>query len=99
MTWQNFLFLRMFKAGMNCIDDYKARCLTARQQQVIERGVAGARHTFAFLCDDPVFQAGKAQRRIRNLITGIFQFLTHFFFFFPRLRISTTSDLLQRYFK
>ena len=49
----------MFKTGMNCIDDYKERCLSPRQQQVIERGVAGARHTFAFLCDDPVFQAGK----------------------------------------
>lgn len=48
---------RAFKGGMSCIDHYKDNCLHRRQQLNLERHVAGARHTFAFLCDDPVFQS------------------------------------------
>ena len=48
----------MFKTGMACVDEYKNKCLPLRQRQAIERGVAGAKYTFAFLCDDPVFQSG-----------------------------------------
>lgn len=44
---------------MSCIDEFKDQCLNQRQKIQMERAVAGAQHTFAFLCDDPVFQSGK----------------------------------------
>lgn len=53
------MFNRVFKVGMSCIDEFKDQCLNQRQKLQMERAVAGAQHTFAFLCDDPVFQSGK----------------------------------------
>nr|CAH0113683.1 unnamed protein product [Daphnia galeata] len=47
----------VFKVGMLCIDEYKDQCLNQRHKIQMERAVAGAQHTFAFLCDDPVFQS------------------------------------------
>ncbi|XP_046638845.1 uncharacterized protein LOC124320199 isoform X1 [Daphnia pulicaria] len=47
----------VFKVGMSCIDEFKDHCLNQRQKIQMERAVAGAQHTFAFLCDDPVFQS------------------------------------------
>uniref|UniRef100_A0A1B6DVX2 DUF19 domain-containing protein n=1 Tax=Clastoptera arizonana TaxID=38151 RepID=A0A1B6DVX2_9HEMI len=45
-----------FKTGMGCIDQYAKECLTEIGRKVLEDHTAGARHTFKFLCDDPVFQ-------------------------------------------
>ena len=53
------MYRRVFKVGMQCIDEYKDQCLNQRHKIQMERAVAGAQHTFAFLCDDPVFQSGK----------------------------------------
>jgi hypothetical protein len=55
---------RVFKVGMQCIDEYKDQCLNQRHKIQMERAVAGAQHTFAFLCDDPVFQSGKLITKI-----------------------------------
>ncbi|XP_075210982.1 uncharacterized protein LOC142318296 [Lycorma delicatula] len=48
---------RAFKEGMKCIDDYADACLNRRNRRILEDHVAGARHTFRFLCDDPSFQS------------------------------------------
>ncbi|XP_046675121.1 uncharacterized protein LOC124363894 [Homalodisca vitripennis] len=46
-----------FKIGMGCMDDFAKKCLSHQDRQTLEAHVAGARYTFKFLCDDPVFQA------------------------------------------
>lgn len=46
-----------FKTGMGCMDEYSKECLTERDRKILEDHVAGARHTFRFLCDDPGFQS------------------------------------------
>ncbi|XP_046675120.1 uncharacterized protein LOC124363893 [Homalodisca vitripennis] len=46
-----------FKIGMGCMDEFAKKCLSHQDRQTLEAHVAGARHTFKFLCDDPVFQA------------------------------------------
>ena len=43
---------------MSCIEEFKNGCLNPRQKIQMDRAVAGAQHTFAFLCDDPGFQSG-----------------------------------------
>ncbi|GFG32950.1 hypothetical protein Cfor_05509, partial [Coptotermes formosanus] len=45
-----------FKTGMQCFDSYAATCLNGDERQVMNRNVAGARHAFSYLCDDPSFQ-------------------------------------------
>lgn len=52
------MLCRGFKIGMGCMDDFGKRCLSYQERQTMEAHVAGARHTFKFLCDDPVFQTG-----------------------------------------
>jgi len=47
-----------FKTGMNCFDSYAATCLNGEERQLMNRNVAGARHAFSYLCDDPSFQTG-----------------------------------------
>ncbi|EEB11578.1 conserved hypothetical protein [Pediculus humanus corporis] len=42
---------------MKCIDLYSDTCLSSSVRKIINENVAGARHTFAFLCDDPLFQS------------------------------------------
>jgi hypothetical protein len=58
-----------FKTGMQCIDQYAELCLNARERKLMNENVAGARHTFAYLCDDPLFQSGKPPT---DSTTGIF---------------------------
>ncbi|KDR12075.1 uncharacterized protein LOC110836537 [Zootermopsis nevadensis] len=41
---------------MQCFDQYAATCLNGDEREVMNRNVAGARHTFSYLCDDPSFQ-------------------------------------------
>ncbi|XP_023713670.1 uncharacterized protein LOC111867761 [Cryptotermes secundus] len=45
-----------FKTGMQCFDLYAATCLNGDERKVMNRNVAGARHAFSYLCDDPSFQ-------------------------------------------
>ncbi|XP_068083748.1 uncharacterized protein [Anabrus simplex] len=45
-----------FKLGMGCMDDFSQTCLSVRDRRLLDDQVAGARHTFKFLCDDPDFQ-------------------------------------------
>lgn len=59
---------KAFKGGMSCIDDYKGKCLKSKQQQLVEKAVAGARHTMDFLCNDPEFQ--KEFLRHQNCFRG-----------------------------
>lgn len=47
-----------FKTGMQCFDLYAATCLNGDERKVMNRNVAGARHAFSYLCDDPSFQTG-----------------------------------------
>ena len=47
-----------FKTGMKCFDLYATTCLNGDERQVMNRNVAGARHAFIYLCDDPSFQTG-----------------------------------------
>lgn len=56
-------FSSAFKKGMQCIDRYAEMCLPPNVRQIINENVAGARHTFAFLCDDPLFQSGKSKSK------------------------------------
>ncbi|XP_054265742.1 uncharacterized protein LOC128988462 [Macrosteles quadrilineatus] len=46
-----------FKLGMGCMDAFAQKCLSTADRQTLEAHVIGAKHTFKFLCDDPVFQA------------------------------------------
>ncbi|XP_054267023.1 uncharacterized protein LOC128989177 [Macrosteles quadrilineatus] len=46
-----------FKIGMGCMDTFANTCLSTTDKQTLDAHVAGARHTFKFLCDDPVFQS------------------------------------------
>ena len=64
-----FFFFRVFKVGMSCIDEFKNQCLNQRQKIQMERAVAGAQHTFAFLCDDPVFQSGKNELFLFSILS------------------------------
>ncbi|XP_014271844.1 uncharacterized protein [Halyomorpha halys] len=48
---------KAFKTGMGCMDAYFEDCLSENDRKIFESHVAGARHTFRFLCDDPGFQA------------------------------------------
>ena len=47
-----------FKTGMKCFDSYADTCLNGDERQVMNQNVAGARHAFSYLCDDPSFQTG-----------------------------------------
>ncbi|XP_039275504.1 uncharacterized protein LOC111044446 [Nilaparvata lugens] len=46
-----------FKTGMNCMNSYARECLNPDSRRIMEDHVAGAKHTFSFLCDDPSFQS------------------------------------------
>jgi hypothetical protein len=46
---------------MQCFDLYAATCLNGDERKVMNRNVAGARHAFSYLCDDPSFQAGNVE--------------------------------------
>jgi hypothetical protein len=43
---------------MQCFDLYATTCLNGDERKVMNRNVAGARHAFSYLCDDPSFQTG-----------------------------------------
>jgi len=47
-----------FKTEMKCFDSYADACLNGEERQVMNQNVAGARHAFSYLCDDPSFQTG-----------------------------------------
>ncbi|PSN42456.1 hypothetical protein C0J52_18916 [Blattella germanica] len=42
---------------MGCINDYADNCLNPREKKILEDNLAGAKHTFRFLCDDAGFQS------------------------------------------
>ncbi|KAJ9595433.1 hypothetical protein L9F63_013344, partial [Diploptera punctata] len=42
---------------MQCFDNYAATCLSGEERKVMNNNVAGARHTFSYLCDDPSFKS------------------------------------------
>jgi hypothetical protein len=52
------VFCSAFKTGMQCFDLYAVTCLNGDERKVMNRNVAGARHAFSYLCDDPSFQTG-----------------------------------------
>ncbi|XP_066904787.1 uncharacterized protein [Halyomorpha halys] len=45
-----------FQTGMGCIDTYSQECLSDKDRKIFESHIAGARHTFHFLCNDPGFR-------------------------------------------
>nr|CAD7568667.1 unnamed protein product [Timema californicum] len=58
-----------FKTGMGCIEEYANQCLSPRDHKVLEDHVAGAKHTFRFLCDDPGFQ--KAMPHLKVVMSSV----------------------------
>jgi hypothetical protein len=54
---------RAFKAGMQCFDSYAITCLNGDERKLMNSNVAGARHAFSYICDDPSFQRGTVHTR------------------------------------
>jgi hypothetical protein len=60
-----------FKTGMQCFDKYAQTCLNGDERKFMNRNVAGARHMFSYLCDDPSFQTGNIYKDNVSMPTDV----------------------------